>query len=196
MTSASREDVIRQLFTEARTHKAWLDEAVSPQTLRQLFEAVRWAPSSNNSAPARFVFAVSEAARQTAMTGLHEGNRAKVMGAPVITVISCDVEHWRHWQRLSPHKNLAAIFEADRERSWEEAYRNALIQCGYFIIAARALGLDAFPLTGFHREIVDQTELVPPGARSILICALGRGDPARLRKRADRLEFEDACRIL
>lgn len=196
MTEPLPSPALNQLFTAARSHKSWQFKPLPEQVLHQLYDLMRWGPTSNNSSPARLVFASTKEARAGIMEAINEGNRPKVADASVITIICADDEHWLNWQRLSPHKNLAALFEHDVASSRQEAERNCMLQSGYFIIAARALGLDVFPLTGFDGDKIRTSALIPQTWRPLLICCIGIGDPKGLRPRAQRLEFNDACIIL
>lgn len=196
MTDPMPAPVLSQLFTAARSHKSWQPKALPDKILHELYSLMRWGPTSNNSSPARLAFVSTQEARADIMDAIHDGNRSKVAGASVITIICADDEHWRNWQRLSPHKNLAALFEHDLESSRQEAERNCMLQSGYFIIAARALGLDVFPLTGFDRDKIRTSALLPQTWRPLLVCCIGIGDPKSLRPRAQRLEFKDACIML
>ena len=194
MAEALPETVLQQLFTEARSHKAWRVDALPADTFVRLYDLIRWGPTSNNSAPARFVFASTEKGKAEVLSAVHAGNLPKVAGAPAIVVICADEHHWQHWQRLSPHKDLAAIFADDPLGNRREAERNALLQAGYFILGVRALGLDVFPLTGFDRERLKHGTLLPTSWHPLMLCCLGKGDPDKLRPRAARLDFNEACR--
>jgi 3-hydroxypropanoate dehydrogenase len=183
---------LARLFTLARSPKSWEPATVPTNTIVRLYELVKWGPTSNNSNPARFVFAASLQARARFIDLLDPGNRKKVEGAALLCVVGCDPKFWRHWRLLAPHKDLEALFAGDARAAQEEAYRSCLLQIGYFIMAARALGLDVLPLNGFDHAGMDASGLMPPDCRSVLVCCLGRGRIDGQRPRAARLPIEEA----
>jgi 3-hydroxypropanoate dehydrogenase len=189
------EQAINRIFMEARTPKKWAAHEIEDATLMRLYDLVRMGPTSNNSGPARFVFVRGVRVRQSLLRAIHEGNRPKVTDASVIAIICYDVAFWRHWQTLSPHKDLGAIFGLTPDTAEDEARTSALLQAGYFILAARAVGLDAFPLTGFDPKLIEP-ELLSTGWEPIMLCCLGKGNISDIRPRQRRLAFETACKIL
>lgn len=186
---------LAQLFLDARTPKKWVKSEFSADQLHELYDLVRMGPTSNNASPARFTFATSPAARAKLLPAIHAGNHNKVDNAALICVISYDAAFFRHWQILSPHKNLNQVFDGRAEAATEDGYRSAVLQAGYLIIAARALGFDAFPLTGFDADKVP-VDLLEPGWKPFMLCCLGRADDGATKPRAARLTFEQACRVL
>ena len=184
------------LFREARTACAWLPKPLPDHILRELYDLVRWGPTSANAQPARFVFLTTEKAKQRLLPALSEGNRDKTHAAPVVTLIAWDTEFYEHLPRVFPHKNLRAAFAGKQALIEETGLRNSSLQAGYFILAARALGLDCGPMSGFDAAKVN-AEFFPDGKWKInLICNLGYGDHAGIFPRNPRLNFDEACRIL
>jgi len=186
------------VFREARTHYAWTSEPVPDAQLHQLFELVRWAPTGGNSQSLRVVFARSAEAKQRLRPALAPPNVDKAMTAPVTAILAYDVAWYEQLGRLAPSRpdsrdRAAALPEAERDRL---ATMNALLQAGYLILAARALGLDCGPMGGFDRAKVDAAFFADGAWRSLLLVNLGHGDPARVLPRQPRLDFADVCRIV
>lgn len=185
-----------QLFRSARTHRAWLDKPVEESTLRELVELMNLGPTSINCLPARVVFVRSEEAKRRLEPHLSEGNRAKTMSAPVCAIIGYDTKFYEHLPRLAPHTDASKWAKAGEDVLFDTAFRNSSLQGGYFILAARALGLDTGAMSGFDNEGVDR-EFFPDGRiKSNFLCNLGYGDETRLRPRAERLSFEEVAEIL
>lgn len=184
-----------QLFSAARTHNAWQDRPVAPELLRELHERLKWAPTAMNCGPLRVRFIVSAEARATLLPLMAEGNRAKTAAAPVVAVLGADLDFPATMGRLAPHVSAAA-FAGQPAKVEHMARFNATLQTGYFILAARSLGLDCGPMAGFDAAGVDAAFWGGTAVKTLLVCNLGHGDPAGLRPRAARLDFDDACRIL
>ncbi len=184
------------LFTQARTQTGYLDQAVDPATLRALYDLLKWGPTSANCSPARFVFVQSDQAKQRLMACMDAGNVAKVREAPVTAVIGMDLAFYEHLPTLFPHTDARSWFEGNASKIAETALRNSSLQGAYLIIAARALGLDCAPMSGFDSKRVDAEFWAGTAVRSNFVCCLGRGDAARLRPRNPRLSFEQACAIV
>jgi 3-hydroxypropanoate dehydrogenase len=185
------------IFRNARTHSAFLDKPVTDVTLVALYELLRMGPTSANSSPARFLFLRSAQAKERLKPHLSAGNRDKTMAAPVTVLVANDLRFYERLAELFPH-NLSARswFEGDEAKARETAFRNATLQGAYLIVAARALGLDCGPMSGFDNAGVDR-EFFPDGKwESNFLCNLGYGDPAALPPRNPRLGFDDACQIL
>jgi 3-hydroxypropanoate dehydrogenase len=184
------------IFREAHTHSAWLDKPVSDTLLHQVYDLMKWAPTSANSSPARIVFVRSAAAKQRLLPAMAPGNLEKTRTAPVTAIIAHDSEF---------HEKLPKLFLQADARSWfagnqalidTTAFRNGTLQGAYLILAARALGLDAGPMSGFDNAKVDQ-EFFPGGKiKSNFIVNLGYGDHSKLFPRNPRLTFEEAAQIL
>lgn len=184
------------LLTEARTHSTWLDRPVDDATLRALYELTRWGPTSGNSSPMRVLFVRSAESKALLRPALAPMNVDKTMGAPVTAVIAWDTAFWEQMPKLFPGRDmrghLLAQPPAMRERL---GIQSATLSAGYFLLAARALGLDCGPMAGFDPAKVDAA-FFPDGAwRSLLLINLGHGDPGKLCPRLPRLPFEDAARI-
>lgn len=187
--------VLDQLFLEARTHNAWQPREVPDELLHRLYELFRMGPTAVNSCPARVVFVKSKAAKELLLPTLMEGNRAKTMAAPVTAIIGHDLNFHEKLGKLFPHQPDAVNWfqdEAGRELS---AFRNGTLQGAYLMIAARALGLDCGPMSGFDNAALDQAFFAGTSIRSNFICNLGYGDPAGVFPRGPRLDFDEACRI-
>ncbi len=185
------------LFREARTHNAWRDEPVSDDTLRDLYDILKLGPTSANSSPARFLFLRTREAKERLAPALSTGNRDKTMQAPVTVIVAYDPHFYTRLPELFPHNPDAnSWFTSNESLAATTAFRNGTLQGAYLIMAARALGLDAGPMSGFDNDLVDQTFLGPYGWRSNFLCNLGHGDPAGIYPRSPRLSFEDACILL
>ena len=156
MSSALDQAVLEQLFLDARSQNAWQDRDVPNETLRQLFDIIKMGPTSANCSPARYVFVKSAAAKERLRPHLSDGNTQKVMTAPVCAIIGYDLEFYEHLPRLFPHTDAKSWFISSEELAHQTAFRNGSLQGAYLIIAARALGLDCGPMSGFDLAGVDQ----------------------------------------
>jgi len=196
MSKTVSDAALDQLFRAARTHRSWTGEAVSDVLLAAVYDLAKMAPTSGNCSPARFVFVTSPAAKTRLKPALSPGNVDQTMAAPVTAIIAYDIEFYEKFPKLAPQRDGRKIF-AGKDRLIEETVmRNGSLQGAYFIIAARALGLDCGPMSGFDRAKVDEIFFVGTSWRSNFLCNLGYGDPASLRPRAARLDFDEACRLL
>ena len=190
------DDALNQLFRQARTHNAWLPTRVSAETLREIYELARLGPTSANSTPARFVFLQSEAAKARLVPALAPLNVEKTKAAPVTVIVAWDTEFYEKLPKLFPHADMRQFFVGKPALIEETAFRNSALQGGYFILAARAVGLDCGPMSGFDAAKVN-AEFFPDGKwKANFLCNLGYGDPSKLSPRNPRLEFEEACRVL
>jgi 3-hydroxypropanoate dehydrogenase len=184
------------IFRSARTHNGWLDRPVEELTLHRLYELFKWGPTSANCSPARIVFVRSREAKERLRPALSPGNLDKTMAAPVTAIIGHDLRFYDRLPQLFPHTDARSWFAGKDELIKTTAFRNGTLQGAYLIIAARALGLDCGPMSGFDQARVDD-EFFPGGTvKSNFLCNLGYGDPAKLFARSPRLEFAEACRIL
>lgn len=185
------------IFRNARTHSAWLDKPVSDVTLQAMYELLRMGPTSANSSPARFVFVRSAEAKARLAPHLSDGNKVKTVAAPVTAIVAYDTQFTELLPQLFPHEPTARTwFEGNDQAMFETAFRNGSLQGAYLIIAARALGLDCGPMSGFDRNGVD-AEFFPDGRlKSNFLCNLGYGDPSALPPRNPRLSFDEAAQIL
>jgi 3-hydroxypropanoate dehydrogenase len=192
-------DALNTIFLEARTHNAWLPKPVSDDVLRRLYDVARMAPTSANSNPMRLVFVKSPEAKARLRPILSPGNVDKTMAAPVTAIVATDERFYDLMPKLFPHNpDLAKVFTAPGKEEFTRthAFRNATLQGGYLILAARALGLDAGPMSGFDNAKAD-AEFFPDGRlKSNFLINLGYGDPAQLMPRNPRLSFDEACRII
>jgi len=184
------------LFCEARTHGAWLPTPVSAQTLRALWDTLKFGPTSANCSPLRIVFVQSRGAKEKLASCMNHGNQAKTLMAPVTAILGMDLEFYEQLPRLFPHDQSARSWFAGRpEHIRETALRNSSLQGGYLIIAARALGLDCGPMSGFDAAKIDAGFFSGSSVIVNFVCSLGYGDPGALFPRSPRLPFDEACRI-
>ena len=194
-TSVSK-DSVDQIFREARTHNEWLAHPVSAELLRRAYELAALGPTSANSSPGRFVFLTTPEAKDRLRPALSAGNLEKTMAAPVTVIIAWDTEFYEKLPKLFPHKDMRSVFVGKAGLAEITAFRNGSLEGGYFILAARALGLDCGPMSGFDNAKVD-AEFFPDGKwKSNFLCNLGYGDGAKLFPRSPRLSFDEACLIL
>jgi 3-hydroxypropanoate dehydrogenase len=199
------------IFREARTHYKWLPRPVSDDTLRELYDVLKWAPTSANAAPARFAFIRSKEAKERLRPALAPLNVEKVMSAPVTAIVAYDEKFYDQLPKLFPHNaGMGKMFAANAQLTDTTARRNSSLQGAYLILAARALGLDCGPLSGFDNSKVDEEffaagqpcfgcdqEFFPEGhVRSNFLCNLGYGDPSAVTPRLPRLPFNEACSLL
>jgi 3-hydroxypropanoate dehydrogenase len=184
-----------QLFTEARTQHGYLDTPVADERLHRLYELLRWAPTAANSSPARFVFVRSAGAKEQLVACMSPGNQRKVREAPVTAIIGMDLEFHERLPKLFPHTDARAWFAGKPDLIESTAFRSSSLQGGYLIIAARALGLDCGPMSGFDAARVDAAFWSGTAVRTNFVCTLGHGDPARVLPRNPRLSFDEACRL-
>jgi 3-hydroxypropanoate dehydrogenase len=190
------QEALDQLFREARTYSTWLPEPVPEELLRKAYELARLGPTSANASPARFVFLTSSDAKARLKPVLAAGNVDKTMAAPVTVIIAWDTEFHENLPRLFPQFDMRSYFVGNHTLINETAFRNSSLQAAYFILAARALGLDCGPMSGFNADKLN-AEFFPDGKWKVnLLCNLGYGDPSKLRPRNPRLNFEEASVIL
>lgn len=187
---------LRQLFLDARTHNAWTDRPVSDAELRSLAELMKWGPTSANCSPARIVFVKSAEAKKRLEPFLSEGNKAKTMAAPATAIIGYDLEFYEKLPRLFPHADARSWFAGNAAMIEETAFRNSSLQGAYLILAARALGIDAGPMSGFDKAGVERAFFPSGTIRVNFLCNLGHGDPAGLYPRSPRFDFDEFCSIV
>lgn len=195
MTEMLNEAALATLFTDARTHYGWTDAPVAEADLRALHDLVKLGPTSANCSPARFAFCHSDKARADLAECVSEGNRAKVLAAPVTAIIGFDMDFASHLPVLFPHADARPWF-ADPQMARDSAFRNSSLQGGYFILAARALGWDTGPMSGFDKAAVDSRFWTGTKVETNFLCSLGKGSGEGLFARLPRLGFETAARIL
>jgi nitroreductase len=195
MADALKDNELDTLFRKARSHNGWQDKPVSDELLNQLYDLLKWGPTSANSCPARFVFVKSDEAKEKLKPALAEGNVEKSMSAPVVAIIAMDMEFYENLPRLFPHTDAKSWFEGKPEKIKETAFRDSTLQGAYMILAARSLGLDCGPMSGFDNAKLDAAFFPDGKVKSIFICAMGYGDESKLYPRGPRLEFDEVCRI-
>ncbi|MFC6841149.1 malonic semialdehyde reductase [Xanthomonas theicola] len=195
MSDALHDAALDQLFRTARTQNAFHDTPVGEDTLRALYDLLKWGPTAANGSPARFVFVTSAAAKEKLKPALSEGNLAKTLAAPVTVIVAHDEDFHEKLPYLFPHADAKSWFDGPREGRSESALRNGSLQGAYLILAARSLGLDAGPMSGFDNAKVDAAFFAGTAIKSNFLVNLGHGDPAGLFPRLPRLSFDEAARI-
>ncbi|MFL6588311.1 MAG: malonic semialdehyde reductase [Luteimonas sp.] len=195
MTDVLPDAALDQLFRTARTYNGFSGD-ISDDTLRQLYDLLKFAPTSANSSPARFVFVKSAEGKAKLGPALSEGNYEKTMSAPVIVIVAHDEDFHEKLPFLFPHTDAKSWFDGPRENREVPAFRNGSLQGAYLILAARALGLDAGPMSGFDNAKVDEAFFAGTAIKSNFIVNLGTGDPSTIFPRSPRLPFDEAARIV
>jgi len=187
----------QRLFVDGHTAgEAWQDRAVEEATIRRLYELVRLAPTAFNCSPGRFVFVRSPAARSRLVDIVARGNRIKVERAPVTVILGYDLDFFEALPRLFPKYDASAMFRDDPALAERTAFHSSTLQAAYLIIAARSMGLDAAPLSGFDKARLEAEFFTSGRVQVNLLCCLGYGAPDVERRRGPRLDFEEACRLL
>ncbi|RDS80130.1 malonic semialdehyde reductase [Dyella monticola] len=196
MSEKLAEAALDQLFRTARTYNAFLPKEVTDEQLHALYDLAKFGPTSANSSPMRLVFVKSAAAKEKLKPFLSEGNRAKTMAAPVTAIVANDHAFYEHLPKLFPHADARSWFVGNQPHIDATAFRNATLQGAYVIIAARALGLDCGPMSGFDNAGVDEAFFAGSTLKSNFLINIGYGDSSRdLFPRSPRLSFDEACRI-
>ena len=185
-----------QLFDNARTHNGFSAEPVPEASLRQLYDMMKWGPTSANCSPARVVFVTTPEAREKLLAGMSPGNQDKTRAAPVTAIIGMDMAFYEKLPQLFPHADAKAWFVGNQPMIDATAFRNSSLQGAYFIIAARALGLDCGPMSGFDAAKVDAAFWAGTTVKTNFIVNLGHGDASKLFGRSPRLTFEEACQVV
>lgn len=193
MISALDTQALAALFTEARTHNGWTDQPVGDEELTKLYDLTKMGPTSANCSPARFVFVRSAEGKEKLRPSLSSGNLEKTMSAPVTVIAAIDSEFYEKLPALFPHADARSWFTSSPQVAEETAFRNATLQAGYLILAARALGLDTGAMSGFDKGKVDAAFFAGTTWKSNFLINLGHGDPSKVFGRLPRLSFEDAC---
>lgn len=191
----SEEEWLDRLFLAARTFNGWQDRPVSRAVIERVYELARMGPTSANSSPGRFIFVTTPEAKARLLPHLSKDNQAKTLAAPVNVIVAYDRDFAEYLPTLFPHAPKAALWFSDPAVAEESAFRNSSLQAAYLILAARALGLDAGPLSGFDRAGVDQAFFAGTDLTTNFIVNLGYGRREDLTPRLPRLTFEQACRI-
>ena len=185
-----------QLFDDARTHNGFTAEPVSELQLRRIYDLMKWAPTSANSSPARIAFVASPEARAKLLECVTPGNVEKTRSAPVTAIIGMDLAFYDKLPKLFPHADARSWFVGKKEFADTTAFRNSSLQGAYLILAARAIGLDCGPMSGFDGAKIDAAFWAGTEVKTNFICNLGHGDPTKLFGRSPRLTFDEACRIV
>jgi len=190
-------DAMKQLFLDARTYHEWLHQDVSDETLKEIYELMKWGPTSANLSPARIVFVKNGPEKEKLLATLAPLNVEKVKAAPVTAIIAYDEVFYDQTAKLFPHAPaMRDMFANDKALAESTAFRNGSLQGAYFIFAARALGLDCGPMSGFDNAKLDAAFFAGTTWKSNFICNLGYGDKSKLFPRLPRLSFEEACKIV
>ncbi len=184
------------LFRDARTHNGWTDKEVSDVLLQAVFDLAKMGPTSANCSPQRIVYVKTQAGKEKLKPALMAGNVEKTMAAPVTAILGYDLEFYEQLPKLFPHTDARSWFLGNDELIEATAFRNGTLQGAYFILAARALGLDCGPMSGFDNAMVDQAFFPDGKVKSNFICSLGYGDSSKLFPRSPRFDFDEVCKIL
>ena len=184
------------LFGNARTHNVWQDRTVSEIVLRRLFDLMKMAPTSMNISPARIIFVKTEEGKEKLKPALVSGNVEKTMTAPVCAIIGHDLDCWKQLPKLFPFKDMSSLFSNNPDFVLSTAFRNCSMQGAYLIMAARALGLDCGPMSGFDNDLVDKEFFSGTAVKSNFLCNIGYGRKENLSDRAPRFNFEDVCEVI
>ncbi len=185
-----------QLFDDARTQNAYLPQPVSDDTLRQLYDLLKWGPTSANCSPARLAFVRSDEAKAKLAAAMAPANAPKVMSAPVTAIIGMDMAFYEQLPKLFPHADARSWFLGRDAMIQDTAMRNSSLQGGYLIMAARALGLGCGPMSGFDAAQVDAAFWAGTTVKTNFVCTLGHGDASKVYPRSPRLSFDEACRLV
>lgn len=189
-------EALEQIFTKARTHHNWLNKPVSDEILRELYNLTKWGPTSANTLPMRIIFIKSAEQKEKLLPALFGANVDQVKAAPVTAIIASDQKFYDHLPKLFPHADLKGMFASNEVLAARSALQNSSLQGGYFILAARALGLDIGPMGGFDSAKVDDMFLKGTSWKSNFLCNVGYGDSSKLFPRGPRFDFEEACKIV
>ena len=189
-------ETLDTIFKKARSHKGWLNKDITNDQIHQIYDLLKFAPTSGNCCPARFTFIQSAEAKNRIKPSLDEGNIDKTMNAPSVVIISYDTKFYEALPTLSPHNDVKSFYEGKDKIIKNTAEFNSALQGAYFIIAARSIGLDCCPMLGFSKETLNQEFFPDKKNKALFICGIGYGDESKLRPRAPRLDFEEACNII
>ena len=187
---------LNQLFYDARSFNGWHDQPIDNETLVRLWSLTRMGPTSANCSPLRIVFVTTQKSKEKLRPCLIESNVEKAMTAPTVAIIGHDMAFADMLPRLFPHTDAQSWFKGNDKLIAATAFRNGTLQGAYFIMAARSLGLDCGPMSGFDNDIIDTTFFTGTNIKSNFLCCLGYGDPASIFGRSPRLEFDEACQVI
>lgn len=189
-------ETLAQLFTEARTHHGWSSQKVSDDTIKEIYNLFKWGPTSMNTSPTRIVFVRSESEKEKLYPALMGLNVDQVQAAPVTAIVAFDEKFYDHLPTLFPAFDAKSMFDGNKSLSDVTALRNGSLQGAYLMIAARSLGLDVGPMSGFDNAKVDEMFFKETSWKSNFLCNIGFGDPSKLYPRGPRLDFGVACKIV
>lgn len=190
------DDSIDLILRDARSHYAWTDKPIPEGLLEEIFDITINGPTSMNTLPARFIFVKSQEGKERLSKSLKPKNVAKMMGAPVTAIIAQDMEFWHKLPFLFPHEDRRHLFDGHEDYTEDTAYRNATLQGAYFMIAARAVGLDVGAMSGFSNAIVDEEFFSGTSLKSNFLCNVGYGDETALFQKLPRFAFDDVCSVI
>ncbi len=197
MEHALNDQALDTIFRGARTHNAWLDKPVGSDVLKKVYDLCKWGPTSANCSPMRIVFVISKEAKEKLKPHLAAGNVEKTMTAPVVAILGMDKLFYNFMPKLFPHTDAKAWFVGNQPLIEETAFRNSSLQGAYFMLAARAVGLDCGPMSGFNKSGVKAAFFEDqPSVEPNFICNVGYGDPSKLFPRSPRFDFDDICKIV
>ncbi|MFZ6863218.1 malonic semialdehyde reductase [Undibacterium sp. Ji67W] len=189
-------DALNTLFSEARTHNGWLDKPVTTDQLQEIYDLMKWGPTSANSSPARIVFVTSAIEKEKLLSCMAEGNLEKTKTAPVTAIIGMDMAFYDQLPKLFPHADARSWFAGNQPVIDATAFRNSSLQGAYLMLAARAVGLDCGAMSGFDADKVNAAFFAGTSVKVNFICNLGYGDESKLFPRSPRLSFDEACKIV
>lgn len=184
------------IFRNARSQNGWQDKPVDDALLGQVYDLCKWGPTSANCCPMRIVFVKSKEAKERLKPCLDAGNVEKSMTAPVVAIIGHDLEFYNYLPKLFPHTDARSWFAGNDAKIAVTAFRNGSLQGAYFMIAARALGLDCGPMSGFNNDKVDAEFFKGTKIKSNFLCGIGYGDPGKIFPRSPRFEFDEVCKVV
>ena len=197
MSNTVSDECLDQIYRKARTHTLWLDKLVDDALLRQVYDLAKMGPTSANMSPLRIIFVKSREAKERLKPALDAGNVDKTMAAPVTAILGMDIHFFEQLPKLFPHADAKAWFKDLPDNVLEYvALRNSSLQGAYFMLAARALGLDCGPMSGFDNAQVDAAFFAGTTVKSNFLCNLGYGDTNKLYPRSPRLDYEEACKLV
>jgi len=187
---------LEMMLTKARSHYAWTDRPVAEDQIRRLYDITKMGATSMNCSPARFIFVTSPEGKKLLEPALKPKNVPKVLNAPVTVIIANDISFWERLDYLFPHEDRKPLFRGKDAHIWKTAFRNATLQGAYMMMAARAMGLDCGPISGFDNKVVDETILAGTTLESNFLLNIGYADESAVFQRLPRLPFEEACSFL
>lgn len=190
------QDSLDTLFAHARTHSVWQDKAVSDEQLRTIYDLMKWGPTSANSSPGRIVFVKSAEGKAKLLECVAPGNFEKVRSAPVTAIVAMDMQFYDKLPQLFPHTDARSWFAGDEAMIQATAFRNSSLQGAYMMLAARAVGLDCGPMSGFDANKLNAGFFAGTAFKANFLCNLGYGDAGALHERGPRLTFDEACSIV